>query len=89
VGWIVERLAELWPGDLAWARDEGAHPHEAHYLKVDSSRARARLGWAPRWDLGRALESIVEWYVALRDGEDMRAVSRAQLDAFQGERPPE
>jgi CDP-glucose 4,6-dehydratase len=87
VGWIVERLAELWPGELAWTRDEGDHPHEAHYLKVDSSRARARLGWAPRWDLDRALESIVEWYVALRDGEDVRAVCLAQLDAFQRERP--
>jgi len=87
VGWIVERLDELWPGGLAWARDEAEHPHEAHYLKVDSARARARLGWAPRWDLDRALESIVEWYVALRDGEDMRAVSLAQLDAFRSEGP--
>lgn len=82
VAWIAERIAELWPGDLPWTRDAGEHPHEAHYLKVDSSRARARLGWAPRWDLERALESIVEWYGALRDGADMRAVTLAQLEAF-------
>ena len=84
VGWIVERLAERWPGGLSWHHDEGEHPHEAHYLKVDSSRARARLGWAPRWDLGQALASIVEWYGALRDGEDLRAVTVAQLEAFHG-----
>ena len=29
------------------ATTPGPHPHEARYLKVDSSRARARLGWAP------------------------------------------
>ena len=40
------------PASCAWEHDAGEHPHEARYLKVDSSRARARLGWAPRWDLG-------------------------------------
>jgi CDP-glucose 4,6-dehydratase len=84
VGWIVDRIAELWPGELRLTRDEGEHPHEAHYLKVDSSRSRARLGWAPRWDLARALDSIVEWYRALHDGADMRAVSLDQLEDFRG-----
>jgi CDP-glucose 4,6-dehydratase len=85
VGWIIERLASMWPGGLAWEHDGGVHPHEASYLKVDSSRARARLAWTPRWDLDRALESIVEWYIALQDGRDMRAVSLRQLEAFQAE----
>ena len=82
VAWIVERLDALWPGGLRWEHDAGEHPHEATYLKVDSSRARARLGWAPRWDLDRTLEAVVEWYAALRDGADMRAVTLGQLDAF-------
>ena len=82
VGWIIERLASMWPGGLAWEHDGGEHPHEARYLKVDSSRARAHLAWTPRWDLDRALESIVEWYAALQEGRDMREVSLAQLEAF-------
>jgi CDP-glucose 4,6-dehydratase len=77
VSHILERLA------VEWEHDAGEHPHEARYLKVDSSRARAHLGWAPRWDLERALESIVEWYDAHRAGADLRAVSLAQLEAFQ------
>src|ERR1019366_8006460 len=47
VGAIVERLAELWPSQLRWTLDEGPHPHEARYLKLDSSRARRQLGWQP------------------------------------------
>jgi len=82
VGWVVERLDALWPGGLRWEREPGEHPHEARYLKVDSSRARARLGWAPVWGLERALESIVAWYAALQAGEDMRAVTLAQVGAF-------
>jgi CDP-glucose 4,6-dehydratase len=83
VGWIVARLAELWPGDLRWALDEGHHPHEARYLKLDSSRARGRLGWLPLVGLEKTLESIVAWYEALREGEDMGAVTRGQIEAFQ------
>jgi CDP-glucose 4,6-dehydratase len=84
VAWIVDRITELWPDQLPWRRDVGEQPHEARYLKVDSARARTALGWAPRWDLARALDSIVEWYGALRDGGDMRAVSLAQLEEFRG-----
>ncbi|WP_028062473.1 CDP-glucose 4,6-dehydratase [Solirubrobacter soli] len=82
VSWIVERLDALWPGGLSWNHDTGEHPHEARYLKVDSSRARARLGWTPRWDLERTLAAVVEWYSALRDGDDMRVTTLAQLQAF-------
>jgi CDP-glucose 4,6-dehydratase len=83
VGWIVERLQELWPGDLRSSPDDGPHPHEARYLKLDSSRARLRLGWRPLVGLDRTLQSIVDWYRALRDGEDMRAVTLGQIEAFQ------
>jgi CDP-glucose 4,6-dehydratase len=82
VGWIVERMAELWPGDLRWALDEGPHPHEARYLKLDSSRARAKLGWRPLVALDATLESIVEWYEALRNEADMRAVTLGQIETF-------
>jgi CDP-glucose 4,6-dehydratase len=83
VGWIVEHVAGLWPGELAWAFDDGPHPHEARYLKLDSSRARARLGWRPLLGLDAALGSIVEWYAALREGADMRAVTIGQIQAIQ------
>ena len=43
-------------------QDDGPHPHEARYLKLDSSKARARLGWRPRIDLAATLEGIVDWY---------------------------
>jgi CDP-glucose 4,6-dehydratase len=83
VGWIVQRLAARWPDDLRWVQDDGPHPHEARYLKLDSSKARARLGWRPGLDLEAALESIVDWYRELRADGDMRAVTLRQIEAFQ------
>jgi CDP-glucose 4,6-dehydratase len=82
VGWMVERMAELWPAELRWVLDEGPHPHEARYLKLDSSRARGRLGWRPPVELDEALQSIVDWYQALRDEADMRAITLGQIEAF-------
>ncbi len=83
VQWIVERIGERWGGELAWATDAGPHPHEARYLKLDSSRARSRLGWRPGWDLGDGLDAVVAWYRALRDGDDLRAETAGQIEAFQ------
>ncbi len=83
VQWIVERIDERWDGELSWATDEGPHPHEARYLKLDSSLARSRLGWRPGWDLGEGLDAVVAWYRALRDGEDVRAVTAGQIETFQ------
>lgn len=82
VGWMVERMAELWPEELRWTLDEGPHPHEARYLKLDSSRARGRLGWRPPVGLDEALGGIVEWYQAMREGADMRAVTLGQIESF-------
>jgi CDP-glucose 4,6-dehydratase len=76
VGWIVERLADR------VVTDPGPHPHEAHWLKLDSSLARERLGWRPRWDLAEGLDRTAAWYRAHRDGADARATTLAQLRAF-------
>jgi CDP-glucose 4,6-dehydratase len=82
VGWIVQRIVELWSGELRWSLDDGPHPHEARYLKLDSSMARSRLGWRAPVALQATLQSIVEWYGALGDDADMRAVTLAQIDAL-------
>ena len=79
---IVDEVSALWPDAIDWRIDPGPHPHEATWLKLDSSRARARLGWTPTWDLDDALRSIVAWYVALRDGAPMRDVTTTQIREF-------
>lgn len=82
VRWIVDRLTELWPGGLRWDIDPGPHPHEAHFLALDSAKARERLGWSPAWELEDALAAIVEWYRALDAGDDMRAATISQIERF-------
>lgn len=82
VEWIVERMIRHWGAGASWARDEGFHPHEARYLKLDISKAREQLGWRPVWALDDALGRIVEWHRAWRGGGDMRARCLAEIAAY-------
>lgn len=82
VQWIVENLTAAWGEGATWMLDGGEHPHEAHYLKLDCSKAKARLDWHPRWRLGRALTAIADWHRAYRDEQDMRALTLQQIAKY-------
>jgi CDP-glucose 4,6-dehydratase len=81
VRWIVEHLVSQRTG-MAWDFDTGPHPHEMRSLKLDSSKARSRLGWRPRWQLATALGKTCEWHDAWRAGHDMRALTLTQIDEY-------
>jgi CDP-glucose 4,6-dehydratase len=82
VGWLIQEVCRRWGQGAAFQVDLGRHPHEAHYLKLDCSKAKAELGWYPRWNLGRTLDSIVEWTHAYARNEDMRRVCLRQIKAY-------
>lgn len=85
VQWIVEHLCQSWGNDATWALQRGDHPHEAHFLKLDISKARQRLQWAPRWSLPTALSYITEWHKAWLSGHQMGDVCRQQISQYQNE----
>jgi CDP-glucose 4,6-dehydratase len=85
VAWLAGQLCTLWGEGAAYEIDSGEHPHEAHYLKLDCSKARDLLGWHPRWGLEKTLRSIVEWTRAYRDGKDVREVCLRQIEEYGGE----
>ena len=82
VQWIVERLAEI-RQDVNWQCDENPQLHEAHYLKLDSSKAHHQLNWQPRWRLQSALHKTLEWHEAWRKADDMRSVTLSQITGYQ------
>jgi CDP-glucose 4,6-dehydratase len=85
VGWLVERLAARWPGEVTVAAGE-PQPHlESAVPRVDSTRARTRLDWRPPWDLPTAIDATVDWHLAHRDGGDPIAISLEQIERFTAE----
>lgn len=82
VQWIVERLSEHVPG-ATWQCDTSPQPHEASYLKLDSSKARAMLGWYSRWSVDTALKNTLTWHRAWKQGAGMAVVSLDQIHAYE------
>ncbi len=85
VGELARRFVEaLGRGTLA-PPPEGAQPHEAALLLLDSTKAR-RLGWSPRLGIEDTVGLTVEWYREhQKDPGSARAVTERQL-AFYEER---
>jgi len=83
VEWIVKRMASTWGDGATWFLDGEPSVHEAGYLKLDASRARADLGWAPRLRLADALDWLVDWYKAQAAGADMQVFSLEQIKAYE------
>jgi len=84
VSWIADTLVHSWGKGAAWNQDAGVHPREAHFLKLDISKASASLDWRPVIPLSRTLEWIVEWYRAFQSGSDLRSLTEAQIKRYEG-----
>ncbi|SMF67558.1 CDP-glucose 4,6-dehydratase [Paenibacillus uliginis N3/975] len=84
VEWIVQNLCDKWKGSQGYVVEQGDHPHEAAFLKLDCSKSRMKLGWSPRWELGEALDYIIEWTEAFKNGEGLSAVCFNQISRYEG-----
>jgi CDP-glucose 4,6-dehydratase len=83
VGWIASRVAKNWGEGAEWqAAISAANPHEARFLKVDASKARAYLNWGQRLRIDRCLEWTVDWYRRYLKGESARQLTEQQIDLF-------
>lgn len=78
---LVELALEHWPGTWRDCSDPDA-PHEAGLLSLGIEQARSDLSYAPRWDVREALRQTMQWYRAVTDGKDARALTLAQISEF-------
>jgi len=83
VAWIADHLALAWGAAASWRYDGGAHPAEARYLRLDTSRARASLAWHPVLPLEPALDWTAEWYRACLSRQDLRHLTRMQIERYE------
>ncbi|WP_068779045.1 CDP-glucose 4,6-dehydratase [Paenibacillus sp. GM2] len=83
VEWIVKRLCEKWGTETSVFIDTNPQPHEAHFLKLDCSKAITYLNWRPRWNLDYVIDKIVEFNIAFsRDKSSLREVCLNQINEY-------
>jgi CDP-glucose 4,6-dehydratase len=83
VSWIADELAQSWGNGASWKRDAAVHPPEAHFLKLDASKASTYLDWHPLLPLHQALGWIVEWYRAFQRGANLKVLARTQIERYE------
>ena len=82
VGAVATAVASLWGTDSVVDVDTGVHAHEATILSLESRKSELALGWRNRMRFHDALAWTVSWEKQVLGGEDARAVSIAQINAF-------
>ena len=82
VEWIVNRMCSKWGYNSCYEIDTGEHPHEAHYLKLDCSKAKTRLNWFPKWNLEQAIDKVIEWVQVYKNNKDIAEVCFNQIEEY-------
>lgn len=81
-GALVDLFVTKWGNGLAWENKFVGGPHEANFLKLDCSKLKATFGWAPRWNLDKAIEKVVEWTICWQSNADIRGCMDKQIEEF-------
>lgn len=82
VEWIVNSMCSKWGYNSCYEIDTGEHPHEAHYLKLDCSKAKTRLNWFPKWNLEQAIDKVIEWVRLYKNNKDIAEVCFNQIEEY-------
>ena len=83
VEWIAGHLVKTWGEGAAYEIASNASSlHEAHFLKLDCSKARTQLSWQPKWNINKALDEICAWHKAHINGEDMAQYSLNDIKMY-------
>jgi CDP-glucose 4,6-dehydratase len=81
--WPVARVADAFVVRLdrasRWHADEDPTLHEAGELALDNTKARARLGWSPRFTTEQAIAATADGYRAMIDGGSLRGIVERQI----------
>lgn len=81
---VLSGLSKHWP-QLAWRHDQTQQPHEAGFLFLDTSLARARLKWTPRWGFDEGLKQTADWYRQVMDKPGLaREITLQQINTYFG-----
>lgn len=61
---IATQIATEWQSDnvIELENNSKNNNHEENYLKIDSSKAKKRLGWKPVYSLNNSIRETVKWY---------------------------
>lgn len=79
---IIKIMNLNFDGKIKYSIDKTKQPHEAHYLKLDITKAKKQLNWKPRWNVQTTLNKICDWVKAYQQKENIKKVCIEQIQDF-------
>ena len=79
---LCDHFCKFWGNGADWSCVGSGAQHEANLLRLDTSKAKALLGWEPKWNIEKAIHKTAEWYKAFDEGEDMAEITRRQVEEY-------
>jgi CDP-glucose 4,6-dehydratase len=80
---VVDLMLERWGTSARAEMNSGADTAEATLLQLDSSKARARIGWRQRLDLRSTIDWTVSWYQRRSAGESAATLCAEQIQKYE------
>jgi CDP-glucose 4,6-dehydratase len=81
-GKLVELFCAAWGSKSTWQIQGDDGPHEANFLKLDCSKAKAELNWKPCWNIKKAVEKTVEFAKITTNDEQVKCIDRQIKEYF-------
>ena len=82
VGWLVEKIVEIWNGNVNVKIENSSTFHETNFLKLDISKSLSNLDWKPKLNLIETLQIIVEWEKARLNFKNVPKLCMSQIINF-------
>lgn len=82
VSTVVNKLIDIVGKGKVKEYKDLSNMHEANMLFLDTTKAKIKLGWQPKWDLDKAIEETVLWYEEEIKNKDMYAYTMNQIEQY-------
>ena len=79
---LAEVFASCWGDGLLIECKSDGGPHEAGFLKLDCSKIKSKLGWAPVWNIDMAVKQTAIWSKAYLEGNAVSETEKQIKDYF-------
>lgn len=82
-GNLVTLFCNCWGESASWKDiSQKNAPHEASFLRLDTTKVKETFGWKPVWSVEQAIEKIVEWTKVYFSDGSVSDIMDKQINEF-------
>lgn len=82
-GELVDIFCNKWADGASWLHQSEINaPHEANFLRLDSSKIKKVLDWKPKWNVNTAIEKTVEWTKEWKENNNISDIMDKQIRQY-------